>query len=38
MPFEPAAKGQGNEFVALFLFDQSGRLPEARIDWAMVTN
>ncbi|WP_329055368.1 hypothetical protein OG738_18015 [Amycolatopsis sp. NBC_01488] len=31
-PFESAAKGQGNEFVALFLFDQSGRFLEARID------
>ncbi|SEF37496.1 hypothetical protein SAMN05421837_11456 [Amycolatopsis pretoriensis] len=31
-PFEPAAKGPGNEFVALFLFDQSGRLLEAKID------
>jgi len=31
-PFEPVTKGQINEFVALFLFDPSGRLLEARID------
>ncbi|WP_410631253.1 hypothetical protein [Amycolatopsis sp. cmx-4-83] len=32
MPFMPAAKGQGNEFVALFLSDRSGQLLEAGID------
>lgn len=32
-PFEPARDGQeGNEFVALFLFDPAGRFLEARID------
>jgi hypothetical protein len=31
-PFEPAREGQGNEFVALFLFDPVGRFLEARID------
>ncbi|WP_459960415.1 hypothetical protein [Nocardia sp. IFM 10818] len=32
-PFEPAhGLGEGNEFVALFLFDAGGALLEARID------
>lgn len=32
-PFEPAIGGsEGNEFVALFLFDAAGKLLEARID------
>lgn len=32
-PFEPASGGQsGGEFIALYLFDDSGRLTEARID------
>jgi hypothetical protein len=32
-PFEPAIGGRaGSEFVALYLFDQAGRLLEARID------
>jgi hypothetical protein len=32
-PFVPATPGQeGNEFVALFLFDPAGRFLEARID------
>jgi hypothetical protein len=32
-PFEPATGGrQGNEFVALFLFNPAGQLLEARID------
>ena len=32
-PFEPAAgKGQGAEYVALFLFDKRGNLLEAKID------
>jgi hypothetical protein len=32
-PFEPARGGrEGNEFVALFLFDSAGRFLEAKID------
>lgn len=32
-PFEPATGGsEGNEFVALYLFDAAGKLLEARID------
>ena len=32
-PFEPATDGgPGNEFVALYLFDESGRLIDAKID------
>jgi hypothetical protein len=33
MPFEPKSLNQdGSEFVALFLFDESGNLLDARID------
>jgi hypothetical protein len=31
-PFVSATTGEGNEFVALFLFDSAGRFLEARID------
>jgi hypothetical protein len=31
-PFEPAAGGAGNEFVALYLFDENGQLINARIE------
>ena len=32
-PFEPpGAKGPGAEFVAMYLFDPAGNLPQAKID------
>lgn len=31
-PFEPAMKGPGAEFLALYLFDDSGKLLEAKIE------
>src|SRR5262245_15602997 len=31
-PFEPAVKGPGAEFLALYLFDDAGKLLEAKIE------
>ncbi|HTI68324.1 MAG TPA: hypothetical protein VMF06_00015 [Candidatus Limnocylindria bacterium] len=31
-PFVPAVRGDGREFIAVFLFDKDGHLLEARID------